>query len=307
MRSGIDPSAPNVFPSEYRQVAVSYETTDLDEETLRHRFIGRDAYVRTRFIVVRSAEQTALIEVTKTSDSELFSPIDGVRVLATPEECLDIEEPDVDVGVASQFCRIADRHPDRRCLIVEGRYSHISFLLNPKPLWITLIDIVPPGPSKLADQAKRMLDVAEDLPPVGLRVNEIDSLELLTSEDDGPTNNLLFPCRTTGVEFAGTDVSFLDQRPPPHPDWTLVGCQRSVQIHASFYDFEPTTIDVCPRRFLEPPQSASDPTLTRCCQLQRGSEELHRTVLVPWGSSLAEVRAAIDRLIELEGTEWTPI
>ena len=53
-------------------------------------------------------------------------------------------------------------------MVVEGRYGHVSFILDPEPLRVPVREVVPPEPAKLVDQAQRLLDVAEDLPPIEL-------------------------------------------------------------------------------------------------------------------------------------------
>lgn len=302
----LDPTAPNIFPAKYRQVAVSHAAPSLDPTDLEQHFVGRDAYMRTRFLVLRVGDDTALAEVETADSPELFSPITAIRVLADPSECVWIEDDLVDVGIASQFSRLTSQHLDARCLVVEGKYSHVSFLLNPEPLWIDVLDIVPPAPSKLVDQAQRILDLAEDLPPIGLVPDERNSLDMLASSTLASSKSVLLPCRTTGVDVAGADVAYLDQR-PEHEDWTLLGCQRSADIHASFYGDRPTQIDTCPRQFITAERRTSGPLLTRCCLLQHGMEQQNRAVLVPWGSSLHEVREAIETVIESEGFTWTPI
>ena len=301
----LDAKAPNIFPQQYRQVALSYDAPSLDEDALKAHFLGRDAYMRTRFIIARVSDEAALVEVATADSDDLFSPITDVRVLAAAIDCAWIEQPQLDVGVASQFVPLVADHPQARCLIVEGLYSHVSFLLNPKPLWIEVLDIVPPAPSKLADQAQRILDLAEELPPLGLRIDAISSLDLLAQDPPTKSHVVLLPCRTTDVELDGLDVAYLDQRPPKQ-DWTLLGCHRSGQIHESFYGGAAPRIDTCPRRLLSANPSNTSPTLTRCCLLQQGQERDNRTVLVPWGSSLREVRLALETLIEIEGFEWTP-
>ncbi|MDH3756194.1 MAG: hypothetical protein OEU32_20200 [Acidimicrobiia bacterium] len=301
----LDSGAPNIFPAEYRQVALSTDTDGLDADALTRRFVGREAYMRTRFIVVRSGDDTALVEVARQPSDELFSPIEDLRVLAAPSECHYVHRPDIDVGVPSQVARVIEDHPAVRCLVIEGRYAHVSFVLNPAPLSVNVLDIVPPAPSKLRDQAQRVLDLAEDLPPILLTGEEVDSRDLLAAEGEAPTEHVLMPCRSSDVELGATPVAYLDQR-PAQEDWTLLGCQRSRQIHEWFYGSIPPTVDTCPRRFLSPQRDAGGPTLTRCCLLQEGIESRGRSVLVAWGSSLGDVRTAIETLVDIEGFTWTP-
>lgn len=301
----LDLSAQNIFPARYRSVAISHDLPSLDEAALREHFVGRDAYMRTRFLVCRKGAEVALAEVLTEQSEELFSPISGLRLLADSQQCVWLERPEVDVGVASQFAALVAEYPAATCVIVEGRYSHVSFLLNPEPLWIDVLDITPPAPSKLLDQAQRILEVAEDLPPVGLRVEEVNSLDLLEASELRGATSILLPCKTTGVAIDGVTVSYLDQRPEKQ-EWALLGCTRSDEIHASFYGHRATRVDTCPRQFLCDDRESKTTTLTRCCLLQEGSEQRSRTVLVPWGSSLDEVRAAIEDLIEREGVPWSP-
>ena len=319
-----DPAAPNVTPSRYRQVALA-TVESLAPAALHRHFLGREAYLRTRFIVARCNDETALIEVDRPESDKLFSVITDIRVLADARECVYVDSPATDVGIPSQLAAVAETYASPlgrysgdsgrplRCVVVEGKYCHVSFLLNPSPLRIRVLDIVPPGPSKLADQAQRVLDIGEDLPPIVLITEAIDSRDLLTrdaaesvsAEANGPINRVLLPCRVSGSDLDPGAVRFLDQR-PPHEEWTLLGCQRSQQIHSWFYGENAPMVDTCPRRFLSGSGEVDVLTLTRCCLLQEGLERRGRTALVPWGSSLNEVRTAILNLAESEGISWTP-
>jgi hypothetical protein len=298
----LDPDAPNVLPSRYRQVSVT-DVADLDPATLVAHFADREAYVRTRFVVARCGPVAALVEVARSESADLFSRTVAARVLATAEESCYVVDPEVDVGVPSQLASVAAQRPGMRCVVVEGRYSHVSFLLNPAPLRLQVLDIVPPWPSKLFDQVRRVLDVADDLPPVVPLLAEVDSRAVLADAGAQPAH-VLAPCRGAGLELAGASVTYLDQR-PPRQDWTLLGCERSLQIHRWFYGDTPPIVDVCPRRFLEAAvgDGESGATLSRCCLLQEGLEEGQSAVLVPWGSSLQEVRRAIE--VTVAGVVWT--
>jgi hypothetical protein len=94
-------------------------------------------------------------------------------------------------------------------------------------------------------------------------------------------------------------VSYLDER-PPLADWTLLGCERSRQIHRWCYGHEPPTVDFCPKRHPAPG------TLTKCCLQEEHLEAGEGWVSVPWGSSLEQVREALRRLARALEPSWAP-
>lgn len=299
----LEPTALNIMPTRYRQVALSAHVESLDAEWLIGHFSGREAYMRTRFIVARRGDQSALLEVVRSEDASLFSTIQHVRVLAGPDACRYVIAPEIDTAVPSQLARVAMAHRDARCVIVEGRYSHVSFLLNPAPLLLHVFDIVPPFPSKLLDQAQRVLDMAEDLPPIVAVPTLVDSrAELARAYAPIPTK-VLTPCRGAGIEFPSSRVFCLDER-PARADWILLGCDRSQQIHRWFYGSSAPIVDICPSRFLKS-GSGAERMIARCCLLQEGVDERSQATFVPWGASLCEVREAINRIVQKVGVPWT--
>ena len=178
----LDPAAPNVMPARYRQVSVT-SVPSLSPDDLVARFTGREAYRRTRFVVARLAgepDRCALVELARDGSDDLFSPPVAARVLAPATECVYVRDDGADPGVAFHLARVAERSPDRSCVVVEGRYRHVSFLLNADPVRVTVVDVVPPAPSKLADQVVRVLDSAEDLPPISVREWIVDSRSLVS-------------------------------------------------------------------------------------------------------------------------------
>lgn len=297
----LDTSAPNLMPGRYRQVTTA-KVDDLDPEHLRAHFAGREAYRRTRFVIAVKGDRQALVELARSGDDALFSDAVDARVVAGPDDCVRVTDPSLDCGIASHMAQAAERHPDARCVIVEGQYEHISFLLNPDPVVLEVLDIVPPTDSKLVDQVKRVIDYAEDLPPIMIRPRLIDSRDLLAAEQPD-RQQVLVPCRGGGVDVDGVEVSFLDERPADQP-WALLGCQRSQQIHRWFYDrpADPQ-VDFCPRRFLD--DATVTPRLTRCCLREQGVERDGDTVLVPWGASLTEVRDGLDLILSTRDVAWT--
>ena len=309
----LDPAAPNVMPARYRQVSVA-SVPSLSPDDLVARFTGREAYRRTRFVVARLAgdpDRCALVELARDGSDDLFSPAVAARVLAPAAECAYARDDGADAGVPFHLARVAARRPDHRCVVVEGRYRHVSFLLNADPVRVTVVDVVPPAPSKLADQVARVLDSAEDLPPISVREWIVDSRSLVSEAGAELSEGLIVPCRGGGIDIEGVTVSYLDER-PSFAGSTLLGCERSQQIHRWFYGEEAArTIDWCPRRLMDAERpggavaGAAGLVLSRCCMLEEGLEQRGQTVMVPWGATLEEVRCALRLLAGSEDGKWT--
>jgi hypothetical protein len=289
----------NVVPGAYRGVAVTSVDCELDEPSLQRHLLGRDAYRRTRFIVVRNGPRTAVVAVRKASEEPLFSPITQLRLLVGPDECVYLEEPEVDTAVPTALAQAAaSSAPGARGVVVEGRYRHVSFILDPAPLRITVREVVPPYPAKLLDQARRVLATAEHLPPMEL-VPDVIELEGLARSR--PSAGYLLPCRGGGVSVEGATTDYLDEH-PERREWTLIGCERSQQIHEWFYGERAEQVDICPRKRT----GGTGAILAKCCLLESeiAVDEYAdgKGVVVPWGASLAQISEGLTRLAE----EWEP-
>jgi hypothetical protein len=165
-----------VYPDRERVVSVLDVDVPLTENALSALLVGREAYRRTRYIVARRDGDVALLEVHKQSEAPLFSEIVNVDLLATPDECAVVRDPHLDIAVPSQLAVAAARAPAARCVVVEGRYEYVGFILDAAPAVIRVLDVIPPEPPKLVDQARRVLAAADDLPPVLLDYVEIDQV-----------------------------------------------------------------------------------------------------------------------------------
>jgi hypothetical protein len=286
----------NRRPTAYREVSVARVGFALTPGNLIDHFLGRECYRRTRYVVVRCGDDTALVSVEPVDPEPLFSPAARVSVLALPADTVDVRRPEIDPAVPSQLAKVVAEHPGVRAVVVEGRYSHVSFLLDPDPLRIRVREVVPPHPAKLLDQAQRVLDVADDLAPVLL---EPELVELDSLVGDDPV--VLLPCRGAGVRLEGRQTHYLDERPPVR-DWALLGCVRSRQIHRWFYGRGAPGPDTCPRT-LAP---TGGPLLTKCCLLEDRIELDGDVAVVPWGASLAQVGDALRALARRSDPAWAP-
>jgi hypothetical protein len=221
--------------------------------------------------------------------------VTAVRLLAGPDETAWVVRPELDPGVPSDLARAAADAPGARCVVLEGRYGHISFVLDSAPVRLHVLDVAPPYPAKLLDQVERVLATAEDLPGI-LPVPQV--VELGDLVPDGATGDYLLPCRGGGMQVPGTTVHYLDEVPPQR-DWTLLGCARSQAIHQALYGAPVPQVDTCPRALARSVVvAAGEVLLTKCCLLEDDVEAERQTVVVPWGASFGHLREALDLAVE---------
>ena len=271
---------PNFIARPYRGVSVQ-DAPGLDEAELRTWLVGRRVYRRTEFVVAACGSSHAVVQVSHPVGDEILAPVSDVRVLAGPDEVAYVADPSVDTGNASQMAHAA--RAGARVTVVRGRFEHVNFIVEPSPVRVRVLEVVPPEPPKLLEMARAVIDYDEELPPVALDFEPIDLRRL--ARGPGP---YMYPCRCGGLEG-----EFLDAGPPSLGDWTLIGCERSRQIHAALYGAEPAArIDFCPR-VVGP---ADRPTLMKCCLYERGVRREGKSLVVPWGAALDEVRQALREL-----------
>jgi hypothetical protein len=293
-------TARNVVPSAYRGVAMATVDCELDEASLAAHFIGREAYRRTRFIVARAGDQTVILAVHKESDDPLFAPITAVRLLVDAADCAHVVDPESDTAVPTALARSANKHaPGKRGVVVQGRYGHVSFIIDPAPLRVTVREVAPPYPAKLYDQTRRLLDTAEHLPPIELVADVVELEQLAVSRT---STGYLLPCRGGGVSVDGATTAYLDERPERRP-WTLIGCERSQQIHEWSYGERAEQVDICPRKR----SGGTGAILTKCCLLESHIETDGGRVVVPWGASLAQISEALTALVREWEPTWSPV
>lgn len=281
----------NLIPLPYRRVSVQRVPIRLDEPSIRDYLLGKEAYRWTDYIVLHGERgQTAVAHVEKVSTTPLFSPITAVEVVALPEACIFMRDPQVDTGNPSAMAAKAAALglSSQATLVVEGLYSHVNFLHHPAPLAIRVVEEIPPEPPKLLAMAQQVLSYA-DLPPV-LLTPELTDLSGLAHANPAPAH--LFPCRASGLEGPGPTF-YLDER-PPRQEWLLIGCERSRQIHRHFYGDEPPYIEMCPRHI---PPAGNGPTLLKCCLLEQEIEVGEHSVVVPWGATLQQVEEGLRALV----------
>jgi hypothetical protein len=283
----------NLVPLPYRNVSVQSYDGAMDEVSIVAHLLGREAYRRTEFVVLRGlAGETAVAAVRKREAEPFFSEIVAVEVLALPDTCTFVESPETDVANRSALADLAARSGCGRdaTLVVWGRYDHVNFIHHPDPLVLRVIEVSPPEPPKLYDMVRHVLSYA-DLPPIRVELERIDLRALCASVKPAA---YLVPCRSGGLDDLGAPVHFLDERPPRREDWTLIGCERSLQFHRHYYGDEPPRVEMCPRVLAA---GRLELCLVKCCLLEFHTERDGNVGVVPWGSDLAMVERALADLV----------
>lgn len=273
----------------YRGVSVQPYDGDMTEAAIATHLLGREAYRRTNAIVLRGAAgRYALVTIGPRDVAPLFSPIEELEVLALPDNCRFVLDPETDCANPSALARLAERSGVGvdSTLICQGKYDHVNFIHHPDPLVIRIVEVSPPDPPKLYHLIKHVLSYA-DLPPIKVELERIGLREL--AEGAHPAA-FLVPCRSGGLDELSAPVHFLDERPADREDWTLIGCERSLQFHRHYYGDEPPRIEMCPRAIAG---KRNDLTMLKCCLLEFNIERDNNVMIVPWGSDLAMVEKAL--------------
>jgi hypothetical protein len=281
----------NFIARPYRGVSVQ-DAPSLESGALLAHVRSRRVYRRTEFIVAVHGDDRALVQLERAAGDGILVGVRDAWVLATADQVAFVVDHAVDTGNASQLARAARASgEDALVYVVEGRYQHVNFIYAPAPVRVRVLEVVPPEPPKLLDMAQTVIEYDEDLPPLELDFVPIDLRDLAAAH---PAGHYLFPCRCAGLDLDAT-VDFLDAGPPRPADWTLIGCERSRQIHAALYGHDPhARVDFCP--LLHDNGEPDVLTLRKCCLRERGIEREGTRMTVPWGANLEEVRAALRSL-----------
>jgi hypothetical protein len=287
----------NLVPLPYRRVSVQPYAGEMTEAAIRAHLLGREAYRRTDFVVLRQGAATAVVAITAPDRGPLFCAIDSVELLAGPDKCVFAESPETDPANPSALAAAAHELGvgPQGTLVVLGLYGHVNFIHHPDPLVIRVVEVAPPEPPKLFGLARHVLSYA-DLPPIRLELERIDLNDLAAGQHPA---SFLVPCRSGGLDQLPAPVHFLDERPARH-DWTMIGCERSLQFHRHYYGDEPPRIEMCPRKLAG---ARGEPTLLKCCLLEFNIEQDGATMVVPWGADLKMVEAALRKLAGAEARE----
>ncbi len=284
----------NFVPLPYRCVSFQPYEGEMTTAVIEQYILPREVYRRTDIIILHSSQnEYAVVAVQRATSDTLFSVIEKLEVLALPSDCIFLENPDTDPANRSALAKLAVEHgvtPDQTA-IVQGSFDHINIIHRPNPFILRVVEVVPPSPPKLFHLAEHVLSYA-DLPAVIL---ESVTIDLLSLSQGVTADAFLVPCRSGGLDQLSAPVHFLDERPKQRENWTLIGCERSLQFHQHYYGDIPPRIEMCPQKLVKDNGKA---TLIKCCLLEFDIEQKGSIMQVPWGSDLAMIEKALKQLLK---------
>jgi hypothetical protein len=288
-----------LIPSHCKVVGRLLVEGPITEEGLTEAFQGRLAYKLTDFYCVTDGDGWAVVRVHRAPGGNLLVPVEGIEVLSLPDETAYVEDPAVDVTNPTAMLRLAGaRAPGTRCVVVQGEFNHLSFVLqDSSEVTIRVLDVVPPYPSKVLELARRALACTPL--PVLLEERSVDLAAL--AHGVPPSTRLMFPCRASGLAL-DREVEYLDELPDigEGEAVVLIGCKLSERIFLAHYGRAPSKmVTMCPLEFADG-EDRPGWTLIKCCQ-EKGPFGVHgHVVAVPWSATQGDVAAALRDIVERE-------
>ena len=288
----------NFVPLPYRRVSFQPYAGAMTAGAIENHISSREVYRRTDIIILHNDEQEyAVVAVQRKASADLFNRADKLEVLALPEDCVFLESPETDPANRSALAKLAVENniSSDKTVIVAGTFDHVNIIHRPDPLILRVAEVVPPEPPKLYHMVEQVLGYA-DLPPIVPRLEQIELVSLCKSVRP---EAYLVPCRSGGLDDLGAPVFFLDERPQKRENWTLVGCERSLQFHRHYYGDEPPRVEMCPRQIVN---RRGEKTILKCCLLEFDIEQEDELAVVPWGADLPMVERALREISQ--GVEY---
>jgi len=271
-----------------KDVSVRDVDIKLTESDINELMKDWKAYVRADFLILRNGEDHAVVKLVKESGMELFKRVVSHEIVSLPCDTVFEDLPDADVVNIPSLAEVQRRHPGKT-VVIRGLFSHMSFVSNMGYLRLSVVDNVPPSPSKLGVLVRKALATGFVEHPVVVDETVIDMSEKVS---DVNTEGVMFPCRVSNLT-ADIPFCFLDEFPKLECDVTLIGCDLSARIFRSLYKREPKLINVCP---MDHVNDNDTKTIVKCCRIKDGHVIEGNVAKVPWGATVPEVVDAINDL-----------
>lgn len=275
-----------MIPDHCKDVSMREVDFPLTREDITRNMQGKRAYTRTDHMVLRRGQETAVIKVIKAKGKELFRRVVEVELISLPEETVFLEDEEIDVLNPSDLASAYAGH-EGKVVVIQGMFGHVSFVRDLSPLFLRVVDTVPPSPSKMSVLVQRALSSGfVDLPIVPI----VENIDLNHLANEVSKEGVVFPCHASRM-MSDKVTYFLDRVPEMDVEVELVGCQLSQRIFRSLYGREVEMVDICPWN-LAPRDDT--PTIVKCCKVKEGHVIDGNLIVVQWGAKVREIVDAIN-------------
>ena len=278
----------NIIFMHCKDISIMAADFPLTEDGIRNGLVGHRAYLRAKYTVMSKDGQYAVARQHLSDGTGLFRTVESVDIISLPEDTIFIDMPEADVLNVPGKALIQKEYPGKT-IIVQGMFSHVTFVHDIKWKTLRIVDNVPPHPSKTEILVKKALESGYIDHPIVTETVIIDIQDMISEVE---TEAIMFPCKVSALK-ADIPYYFLDFNPEIKHEVTLLGCNTSLRIFKELYDYEPPLVNTCPKDFC-PVDGVK--TIARCCKIREGHVIEGDVVLLSWGATVPEVIDAINAL-----------
>lgn len=291
-----------MFPKHCNKVSLRKVRFPLTKESIIKESVGKVVYYDTDYIILTNEREWAVTRIENTKNPRRFKKIEKIEIISLPKDTGFVRDPTVNVNSPSTMARIAEGE-GRETVVVIGKFEHISFISNEKPVPLVVFDFAPPNPPKLIELVERALYTTRIQKPIRIAANILD-LNKLAKASENPF--VMFPCHMDDSD-CGKNVLFLEETPSISSigvdNITLIGCDASLSMFSSVYGKKPAFINICPFHRKETLEKREAKCIARCCNIGEGHLRIENTAFVNWDPKLCDVEEAILDLFELKSVK----
>lgn len=270
-----------------KDVSIREVKFPLNIENIAKEMNDWTVYSGCEYLVFKNCDSYAVLKIFKKNIAGIFKKVSGYEILSLPENTDFVQDENIDVLNTPTLILIQLRH-EKKGVVIKGMFSHVVFVKDLKPLYLEIVDCIPPFPAKLGVLVKKALDSNFVNLPIVTHETLIDIHSKISKIK---TEAVMFPCRASGME-ASMPVYYLDEGPDLMHDVTLVGCNLSRKIFMSLYKRDVPFINICPAKYVPKNKKC----IVKCCEIKKYCIIENSIIKVPWSADVPEIAEAIKAL-----------
>ena len=288
------------IPEHCSQVNVIRVDFPLQKETILTHIKGKKVHKNTRYLVLENGGQRTIVAIIGLSGKGFFRDITDVEILSLPNKTGYVRDRTVNVHNHVSVSR-ATTGTKEPFVVIEGEFDHVTFERKETALVITVLDVVPPYPSKLAVLTGRAIEAMTLTRPVSIQERIINLNALVAAQR--PVK-VVYPCRAVDVgkeRLGDAEVSFLQDNVEVGDDAVLMGCDFSRKMVLARFKARPKFIDMCPAHLADK-EAIKGPLIIKCCEVENNIliEKEKKRVTVPWGVNMEDLWTAINACLSFD-------